>query len=438
MRFALPAVFVLAIANGLYADISFALSAPIAQLPFSPVIAIIVVALTRLMTPAAPIREPFCIAAAALMTAGALLPSSLAAWLTMGAVSAVGIFWDRGRTAAYRMALALAFTQIWHGSVFKVFANSLTGIEALLLAACLRGLGFAPLVEGNVVRVTSEHALVLLSGCSVFSGLGVTLLGWSAVFCLMRAGERFSVKSIAAVALAAIALNLSRLIVMALGPQWHALAHDGAGAQVYDAAVCVLVISAAWFPARTPTAMPSRLPQSDRAPAAVAAGHWHLLARREAMACVALLALLAVSLPAKSVRYSAADPTGWQEAKARIKGAILKHGFEFSGSVAMTADGAIEGMMFKKANCSAPLVIGFMGASSDTLPLIASYMDGTPIALYIEEQPAGSWVVSRFLAANIAEIVTSLPLGRKPELRPLLAVSRPPENANRHCLWPQT
>ena len=436
MRFALPAVFVLAIVNGLLADISYAVSAPIARLPFSPVLAIIVVALIRRLTAAGPPGESFGLAAAGLLTAGALVPSSLASWLSLGAVSAAGIILDRDRTAAYRMALALALTQLWHASVFKVFAGSLTGVEALLLAASLRVLGFDPIVDGNVIHVTSEHALVLLSGCSVFSGLGVTLLGWSAVFCLMRPGDRFSATSVAAVALAAIALNLTRLIVMAHGPQWHALVHDGAGAQVYDAAICALVISAAWLPRGASASAPSG-PAQPKA-AAVSAGLRHLFMRREALACAALLVLLIVSLSMKSLRYSATDPTGWQEAKERIKGAIQERGFEFTGTVSMTADRAIEGMVFKKANCNAPLVIGMMGASSDTLPLITRYMDGTPIALYVEEQPVGRWAVSRFLAANIAEIATSLPLGRKPALRPLLAVSRPPANANRDCIWPQT
>ena len=438
MRVALPAVFLLAIANGLFVDISYALSAPIWRLPFSPVIVIIVVAAARLLISTAPLNLPFFWIATGFLTAGALVPSSLASWLMLSAISAAGIHFDRARLAGYHMTLALALTQIWHSSALKVFAGTLTGGEAVLLAICLRLMGFSPEVDGNIVRVTSEHALVLLSGCSVFSGLGIVLLGWSAAFCLLRPGDRFRAHYVPVVALAAISLNLIRLILMALGPDWHTFVHDGMGAQIYDASLCLLVISAGWIPqsqsgANRPTqaaAPPRQLPVTAVQPLL------RRFARPEAFVAVALLAVLFASLALKSVRYASIDTTGWQDAKAQIKGAIQKHGFEFAGTIAITSDNAIEGMVFRKPNCSAPLVVGMMGASSDTLPMISQYLAGTPVEVYLDEQPVRSWAVSRFLSINIVEIAASLSRGRKPLLHPLIAVSRPKSGEPSDCNWP--
>ena len=433
MGFALPLAVLLAIANGLYADVFYGLGASNGRFPVSPVLAIIVFACVRLLLPARMTTSRFDRVAAALLALGALMPSSLAAWLTLATVCGAGISADKSRAVGHRMTLGLAITQIWHGSAIKVFAAPLTGVEAGLLAICLRVLGFAPVVDHNVVAVTPGHALVLLSGCSVFSGLGVVLLGWSAVFCLLRPQDRFKGHYLAFVALAAVGLNLIRLILMALGPDWHAVVHDGWGAQIYDASVCALVITAGFLPLHSgPRAAAPGPAAMNRPPlgALLAVNAW------TASGCAALFVLLVASLAIKSVRYSATDATGWRDAKQHIKGAVSLGGFEFTGQVAMTADHAIEGMTFRKAGCAEPLVIGFLGASSDTLPLISRYMGTTPVAVYLDGQPVSGWAVPQFLAVNMADIATSLVHGRKPVLHPLIAVSRPVLNASSRCAWP--
>lgn len=434
MRFALPAFFVLAIANGLFADIAYAVAAGTGRLPFSPVIIIIILAAARLLMLGQPSGGPFPVLAMGVLAAGALVPSSLASWLGIVGISAAGTLWDRGRRAAYQMMLALAMTQIWHGTAFKIFASTFTSGEAVLLASCLRLLGFTPEVDGNVVRVTADHALVLLSGCSVFAGLGVVLLGWSAVFCLLRADERFPARYLSVVVLTAIALNIVRLILMAYGAEWHEVVHDGIGAPIYDAIVCLLVISAAWLPAYQASAAVAIPARKARKAAAVTTKHtW---TGREALVCVALTAAMCVSLAVKSVRYSSTDATGWHDATDRIKGEVQARGFTFVGMVAVTADQAIEGMAFTKPDCEGTLLIAMMGASSDTLPMIMRYMSGTHIAVYLDGTAVENSAVPRFLAVNIAEIAMSAVRGSKPVLHPLIAVSRPLKNETSACQWP--
>jgi hypothetical protein len=430
MRFALPAFFVLAVINGLFADMAYAVVAGTGRLPFSPVIVIIIIAAARLLLPAVPGFWVYPLVAMGLLAVGALIPSSLAAWFVILGVSTLGLIWDRNRLSAYQMMLALAMTQIWHGSAFKIFASSFTSGEALLLAACLRVLGFIPEVDGNVVRVTADHALVLLSGCSVFAGLGVILLGWSAVFCLLRPNERFPGRYIGGVALVAICLNISRLIVMSYGPEWHEFAHNGTGATLFDALVCLLVVSAAWFPARQAIIPIAR---RDHVFGKFSAPIW----TRNGVAVYGAFALvLCVSLAIKAVRYSSTDATGWHEATDRIKEDVLARGFTFDGMVSITADHSIEGMAFKKPDCGGTLLIAMIGASSDTLPMITRYMAGTHVGVYLDGSAVGRDAVPRFLAVNIAEIAISAVQGRKPALHPLLAVSRPLENVTDGCQWP--
>jgi hypothetical protein len=446
-RFALPAVFLLAIVNGLFADIAYAISAPAARLPVSPVLLIIIVACLRLLTSSAPAHGVFRPVAAAMLTLGAILPSSLTSWLVTGMVCAFGVFFDPARRTGYRMTLALALTQIWHASAFKVLATRLTSGETQILAACLWVLGFTPEVDNNLIRVTPDHALVLLSGCSVFSDLGLIILGWLAVFSLTQPAGSFPAKYVPAVAFAAISLNLFRLILMALGPGVHAFVHDGSGAQIYDAAVCLLVISAAWLPdlgnenpervaAGRQTAQSSRsLPETIARTSSAARGVLARVTRRDAAACALLLAVAFVSLSAKGLRYSAIDGASWKEASDRIKLEATEQGFEFAGQVSMTADHAIEGMIFKKPACAVPLIVGMMGAGSDTLPLIKRYLAGTPVWVYLDGEPVERWAVPRFLAVNIGEIAKSLPRGKKPALHPLIAVSRPAANREARCHW---
>ena len=76
MRFALPAFFVLAIANGLFADIAYAVAAGTGRLPFSPVIIIIILAAARLLMLGQPSGGPFPVLAMGVLAAGALVPSS--------------------------------------------------------------------------------------------------------------------------------------------------------------------------------------------------------------------------------------------------------------------------------------------------------------------------------------------------------------------------
>lgn len=430
MRFVVPAMVVLAIANGLFADVAYALTGTTGRLPVSPVLAIIVAACVRLLYREAPAKGPFAVGAVLVLAAAVLVPSSLASWLALLCIAAIGIAADAPRANAYRLSAALATTQIWHASAFKVFAPALTGGEAHILAFTLRLLGFAPTANANVVHVFGDHTLVLLAGCSVFSDLGLIVLGWSAVFCLLHPDDRFPLKFVPVVAGAAVSFNLTRLVLMALGPEWHTFMHDGPGAQLYDAAICLLVVSGGWFVQ----------PGTAKQPRMVARAPWKLLpsdpSLRDIGAVLAFTVLVTVSLTVKSVRYAARDASGWNDAKELIRHTVVAQGFDFGGTVAITTDRGIEGMIFKREGCSEPLVVALMGASSDTLPIITRYLEGTPVVMFLDGHRIDTWVVARFLVANVGEIATNLVRGRRPGLVPLIAVSRPAQPEAPACLWP--
>ena len=151
---------------------------------------------------------------------------------------------------------------------------------------------------------------------------------------------------------------------------------------------------------------------------------------------VAVLAMLAVaSLSLKWVRYSEDDVSGWIEAQARLKDAITTAGFTFVSSVPLTADGAIEGLMFEKAGCENPLYVSLLSASGGTEQVLSRYLHGAPIAIVLDGKIVDRWPMLQFVAANAVGVAQQLLSGDRAVLRPLVSVSPPPMHAS-GCSWP--
>ena len=104
---------------------------------------------------------------------------------------------------------------------------------------------------------------------------------------------------------------------------------------------------------------------------------------------IGALMLVAVSFSLKWVRYTAADVSGREEAQVRLKRVIAADGFKFVANVALTADGAIEGLIFEKAGCDAPLYVSLLGASGGTEHILSQFLDGAPVAFAL--RPVSHW-----------------------------------------------
>lgn len=422
------AVVLLAIANGLFAALAMGPPPP-QSLPLSPVLALVILAIAREVWRAPPIDSPFAASLLALAAAGSLVPSSLAAWLALLAASALGLLYDRPRKSAHQLICGLAILQLWKAFGFKMFAAPLLQAEAVLLTAALQLAGYAPEVDGNIVRISSQHTLVLLAGCSSFSELGTILLGWSAMFRFMNPSSRLPARRLAMVAAAAISINVLRLVVMAWDPGWYEWAHNGSGSQIYDALVCAIVVSIIVFPAT-----------GARQSVPVVGGTGRPLCWTPALvslAGIAVLALAAASLTLKANRYAHTGLTGWQHAETSLKRDLLAGGFVFVTAIPLSVGGLLEALVFEKQGC-APLFISLVGENADTTNMLSRHLNGAPAALLLNGRPAGTWPALRVLAANLADRPLAIWQARPSKSHLLLSVSPPPASVARpECAWPK-
>jgi hypothetical protein len=419
-------MFLLVVANGFFADIAYGAQDPRWNLPVSPVLLLIATVAARTIYLANLAFGPASFVSLGLLAVGALVPSSLAAWTALFTVSAIGILFDRSRYLAHQLPLALAVTQMWKAVGFKVLASPVVAAEASILGALLNFIGFNVQVIGNVVQITPQHSLILLAGCSALSDLGVILLGWTAVFMLVRPGIQVPFWRLAVVGGATVVLNLLRLILMSLNQEWYDFVHNGLGASFYDALLCALVISAGLFYPETAGLQPARsVAPKDEPPM------WQ---GRHVVASM-LMVLAMASLSLKWVRYSGDDISGRQEAQVRLKDAITDAGFTFVAKVALTADGAIEGLMFEKAGCTDPLYVSLLGASGGTEQLLSRYLNGAPIAIVLDGRIVERWPMLQFAATNVVGVAKQLVSGQRAVLHPLVSVAPPPAGAA-GCSWP--
>jgi hypothetical protein len=443
MRHTQTLMFLLVVANGFFADVAYGAQDSRWNLPISPVLILIVAVAARTIYLSTPAVGPASVVALALLALGTLIPSSSAAWTVLFAVSALGIVFDTTRRAAHHLPLALAVTQMWKAVGFKVLASPVVDAEAVILGAVLRLIGFDADVVGNVIRTTPEHSLILLAGCSALSDLGVILLGWTAVFMLVRPGVQVPVSRLAIVAGATIVFNILRLVLMAINQEWYDLVHNGMGASIYDAVLCALVMTAGLYhpetdgealrvPPKTATFLDGPLSGSVKKIIRYARS----VNGRRALACAVVL-LATSSLGLKWLRYSEDDISGRAEAQVRLKVSIAAAGFTYVSSVPLTADGAIEGLMFEKAGCEKPLFVSLLGASGGTELVLSRYLNGAPIALVLDGQIVERWPMLHFVAANAVGVAKQLLRGDRALLHPLVSVSPTPASSPGHgCSWP--
>jgi hypothetical protein len=103
-------MFLLVVANGFFADVAYGAQDPRWNLPVSPVLLLIAAVAARTIYLARPATGPVSLVSTGLLVAGALVPSSLTAWMALFTVSAIGILFDRPRYLAHQLPLALAVT----------------------------------------------------------------------------------------------------------------------------------------------------------------------------------------------------------------------------------------------------------------------------------------------------------------------------------------
>lgn len=116
-----------------------------------------------------------------------------------------------------------------------LFSSEILSFDASIAALLLELSNQQFVVENNVISQPNGYSLLILTGCSAFGNLSLSLLLWLALTLMLH--QRIQTRDllrIGLVAMIVIGLNALRLALMALGPDSYDLLHQGMGADVYE------------------------------------------------------------------------------------------------------------------------------------------------------------------------------------------------------------
>ncbi|RBP16089.1 hypothetical protein DFR50_10651 [Roseiarcus fermentans] len=189
----------------------------------------------------------FALGGVALTMAAMLWPSSLVAWLLTTALACLLALGSRGamRSGALLFA-ALGAWEAWSAVLEPVVSGSLLALDAGAVARFLSILRDDVVRIGNVVGAPEGHRIVVLVGCSTAHFLPLPMLGAAAL--LLVRGERVglpAVLGLAALAIALVAMNVTRLTLMAWSADLYHFVHGASGATIFDALTSLAILSAA-------------------------------------------------------------------------------------------------------------------------------------------------------------------------------------------------
>jgi hypothetical protein len=181
------------------------------------------------------------------VVAAGILTARSAHWLALTASATYFMVRDRSDiklSAAGAVMLALAFNGFWGPRFFELFAYYLLKADAALVGAALEATRTGVQWSETVVGASSAHSIIVYGPCSSFHNISLGLLCWVALTKLAR--PRWLTSDIwvgLAVVLTVIALNVSRLYLMALDAESYTYWHTGAGQLIFAWATTLSVLA---------------------------------------------------------------------------------------------------------------------------------------------------------------------------------------------------
>lgn len=155
---------------------------------------------------------------------------------------------DLRLAAAGAVLLALAFNGFWGPRLFELFAYDLLKADAALVGAALTATKTGVVWSETIVGAGSDHSIIVYGPCSSFHNISLGLLCWVSLTKLAR--PRWVASDVwvgIAVCAAVVALNASRLYLMALSADGYAYWHQGAGEQISAIATTLTVLAISLF-----------------------------------------------------------------------------------------------------------------------------------------------------------------------------------------------
>lgn len=183
----------------------------------------------------------------AVLSLSLVIPLATTAWIV---TVLLALLWhcsyvhDRYSRAAVVLVLALSIREPATRLLLTLCSSEILGFDATIAALFLEASGRQFDVVGNLIVQENGYSLLILTGCSAFGNLSLSLLLWAALTLMLQ--QQFvrtdSVRVVAA-AMLVIALNSLRLALMALGPGWYNLLHEGLGASMHELGAMLLTLA---------------------------------------------------------------------------------------------------------------------------------------------------------------------------------------------------
>lgn len=186
--------------------------------------------------------------AAGLAGAVLLLPHPAAGWAAAGVLGVYGLVVAKGSTglrAGAAVFVVLAVYDVIAGRLLmNVLGPFLTTSDAMLTTAVLTALGQDVARHGNVITTGMGHDLVVIGLCTTFRAFWYGFVLCFAFTRWVRPAWRASeVLTWAALALAVLVLNITRLTLFGLDLFYYDALHGEAGGAMFNMAVIVVTLA---------------------------------------------------------------------------------------------------------------------------------------------------------------------------------------------------
>jgi len=234
-------LIILTIINGLFSDlISWHLS-PISW-TISPIILLVIFVSSKLYIVQQNHVRYYVLSSLFLIIA-ILFPSSLFSWAALSVISLLGYCLDPRSRHSHILFLGLSLSYIWKSVIFKLVSGDVLMIETEFIGSVVSCFLDGVTATGNILYINEKHSLSIGLGCSVFSNLSLSLLGWASLRVLIT-NTIPPITHFIGITSMMVILNTVRISLMAIDFEWYDYVHNGNGATWYDAVVCLLITSA--------------------------------------------------------------------------------------------------------------------------------------------------------------------------------------------------
>lgn len=172
-----------------------------------------------------------------------IIPSSTVAWLGVLIVALLNLLSKKHKVAGDLLFVALPIAFLWKSLLFKLFAGQLLTIESLAMTYFLSFLHPDVQVINNLITINQSHALLISTGCSLFSNLCLILLCWLSVYTLFSNSLPLF-KRLSFVVLMSVFINFMRIFVMSFDYDSYLYMHGSQGSLIIELCLLILLLSA--------------------------------------------------------------------------------------------------------------------------------------------------------------------------------------------------